>query len=143
MNEAPAIRTEQLSLRYGHLEAVHSLDLVVPRRSIYAFLGPNGAGKSTTLSILINTLRPSEGRAEVLGRESTALRAEDFSRIGYVAEPQELPGWMTGTQMLDFLRPFYPNWNRAFEQKLQDTLGVPLDRKIRYMSRGEQMKLRL
>jgi len=143
MMTEPAVQTEQLSMNYGRLEAVRALDMEVPRRSIYAFLGPNGAGKSTTLSILVNTLRPSSGRATVLGRESTALRAEDFTRIGYVAEPQELPEWMTGGQMIDFLRPFYPNWDEPFAKKLEQTLTVPMARKIAHMSRGERMKLRL
>lgn len=139
----PAVQTEQLSMNYGRLEALRALNMEVPRRSIYAFLGPNGAGKSTTLSILVNTLRPSGGRATVLGRESTTLRAEDFTRIGYVAEPQELPEWMTGAQMIDFLRPFYPNWDEPFAKKLEQTLTVPMARKIAHMSRGERMKLRL
>ncbi|HBR93522.1 MAG TPA: ABC transporter ATP-binding protein [Opitutae bacterium] len=140
---APAIHTRKLALHYGRLEAVRSLDLDVPRRSIYAFLGANGAGKSTTLSMLINTLKPSSGEAMVLGRLSTDLQAKDFQKIGYVAEPQELPDWMTGAQMVSFLRRFYPHWDDDFQKNLQGTLAVPMQRKIAHMSRGEQMKLRL
>jgi ABC-2 type transport system ATP-binding protein len=139
----PAIRTEKISRNFGHVEAVRSLDLEVPHRSIYAFLGANGAGKSTTLSILINALQPTAGRAFVLGRETTQLRAADFCRIGYVAETQELPSWMTGSQLFAFLEPFYPSWDCAFQAKLQQTLDVPMNRKVEHMSRGEQMKLRL
>lgn len=138
-----AIHTENLTRSFGSLDAVCSLDLEVPKRSIYAFLGPNGAGKSTTLSILVNILRPTAGRAFVLGRESTQLGARDFTRIGYVAEHQEMPDWMTGEQLIGFLRPFYPNWDESFRHKLQATLDVPLERKVRQMSRGERMKLRL
>lgn len=115
----------------------------IPRRSVYAFLGPNGAGKSTTLSILVNLLRPTAGRARVLGRDSTRLGAEAFTRIGYVAEQQEMPDWMTGSELLDFLRPFYPGWDESFCRKLHGTLDVPLGRQVGQMSRGEQMKLRL
>lgn len=139
----PAIHTSQLSRHFGRLEAVRSLDLEVPRRSIYAFLGANGAGKSTTLSMLVNTLQPTSGRAVVLGRDSTQLEAVDFRKIGFVAEPQELPEWMTGVQMIDFLKPFYPRWDVDFQKKLQGTLEVPMMRRIAHMSRGEQMKLRL
>jgi ABC-2 type transport system ATP-binding protein len=139
----PAVLTESLTVRYGRMEAVHSLNLLVPRRSIYALLGPNGAGKSTTLSVLVNLLRPSTGSASVLGRESTRLSPEDFARIGYVAESQELPHWMTGEEMIDFLKPFYPKWDETFERNLGLTLQLPKERKIRHMSRGEKMKLRL
>jgi ABC-2 type transport system ATP-binding protein len=139
----PAIRTENLSCRFGQHDAVRALNLEVPANSIYAFLGPNGAGKSTTLSVLINALRPTSGRAFLLGRESAKLRASDFARIGYVAENQKLPEWMTGEQTLAFLKPFYPKWDDAFEDKLQRTLDIPLSRKVAHMSRGERMKLRL
>jgi ABC-2 type transport system ATP-binding protein len=138
-----AIHTRKLSLHYGRLEAVRSLDLSVPRRSIYAFLGANGAGKSTTLAMLINSLQPTSGEAVVLGKLSTNLQASDFQKIGYVAEPQELPDWMKGAQMIEFLRRFYPRWDVDFQKKLQRTLEVPMERKIEHMSRGEQMKLRL
>ena len=138
-----AIQTENLTRSFGKLDAVHALNLDVPHRSIYAFLGPNGAGKSTTLSMLVNALRPSSGRALVLGRDSTRLSAQDFTRIGYVAEHQELPDWMTGEETLKFLQTFYPKWDMTFLQKLQQTLDVPLGRRVRHMSRGEQMKLRL
>lgn len=142
MNEF-AVQTENLTRSFGSFEALHALDFAVPKRSIYALLGPNGAGKSTTLSILVNLLRPSAGRAEVLGRESTKLGADDFTRIGYVAEHQEIPGWLTGGRLIGFLRSFYPNWDDGFFGKLQETLQVPLERKVRQMSRGEKMKLRL
>ena len=138
-----AIQTENLTRSFGKLDAVHALNLEVPHRSIYAFLGPNGAGKSTTLSMLVNALRPSSGRALVLGRDSTCLSAQDFTRIGYVAEHQELPDWMTGEETLKFLQTFYPKWDVSFLQKLQQTLDVPLGRRVRHMSRGEQMRLRL
>lgn len=141
--KTPAIQTNKLTHRYGKFEAITHLDLTVPAQSIYAFLGPNGAGKSTTLSILVNALKPTSGSAHVLGCRSTHLVPYHFTRIGYVAEPQELPDWMTGNQMLDFLKPFYPNWDDAFCSKLQATLEVPLKRKVSQMSRGEQMKLRL
>ena len=138
-----AIHTTKLSRHFGRLKAVHALDLDVPRRSVYAFLGANGAGKSTTLSMLINTLQPSSGQAVVLGTLSTRLRPAHYQKIGYVAEPQELPDWMTGEQMIQFLKPLYPSWDEAFQEKLQSSLGVPLLRKVAHMSRGEQMKLRL
>ncbi|MDA3872398.1 MAG: ABC transporter ATP-binding protein [Kiritimatiellae bacterium] len=138
-----AIQAEKLTYRYGKVEALRGLDLVVPSQSIYALLGPNGAGKSTTFSILINALQPASGQAHVLGCRSTHLVPYNFTRMGYVAETQDLPDWMTGNQMLDFLKPLYPGWDDAFCSRLQKTLDLPLKRKIEELSRGEQMKLRL
>lgn len=139
----PAIRTEKLVRTFGKVEALKGVDLEIPRCSIYALLGPNGAGKSTALSILVNAIQPERGTATVLGTASTKLSAKDFTRIGYVAEHQELPDWMTGEQWLRFLQPLYPRWDAAFETQLRETLAVPISRRIGQMSRGEQMKVRL
>ena len=49
------------------IRAVDAIDLTVPRGTVYGFLGPNGAGKTTTLRMLLGLVRPSAGRAEVLG----------------------------------------------------------------------------
>jgi ABC-2 type transport system ATP-binding protein len=62
-----AIETNRLTRRYGRLDAVDGLDLRVPAGSIFALIGPNGAGKTTTIKLLMNLVRPSRGRATVLG----------------------------------------------------------------------------
>ena len=61
------IQTRELSRRFGRTEAVRSLSLEVPRGSIFALMGPNGAGKTTTIKMLLNMVRPTGGRATVLG----------------------------------------------------------------------------
>jgi len=66
MNEI-AIRTEQLTRRFGALTAVDSVDLRVNAGQFFGFLGPNGAGKSTTIKMLTGLLAPSSGRMELLG----------------------------------------------------------------------------
>src|SRR3970040_2554722 len=64
--DALAIRTRDLTKRFGELVAVDHVDLDVPARAIYGFLGPNGSGKSNTIPMLCGLLTPSEGRIEVL-----------------------------------------------------------------------------
>ena len=66
MNET-VVTTEHLTKRYGHRLAVDSVSLTVRRGEVYGFLGPNGAGKTTTLRMLLGLVRPSSGRATVLG----------------------------------------------------------------------------
>jgi ABC-2 type transport system ATP-binding protein len=59
--------TDRLTKRYGARTAVDSVSLTVRRGEVYGFLGPNGAGKTTTLRMLLGLVRPSGGRATVLG----------------------------------------------------------------------------
>lgn len=64
----PAIvETAGLARHFGDVHAVRGVDLTVPANSIFGFLGPNGAGKTTTIKMLVGLLRPTAGRATVLG----------------------------------------------------------------------------
>jgi ABC-2 type transport system ATP-binding protein len=135
-----AIQTERLSKSYGKTPALADIDLAVPQGAIYALVGANGAGKTTLIKLLMNIFRPTSGRASVLGIDTHHLAGNHFNRIGYVSENQELPEWMTVAFMLDYLRPFYPRWDRALEQQLIRQFDLPLKRKLRHLSRGMRMK---
>ena len=135
-----AIRTENLSKKFKDLAALDALNLNVPEGAIYALVGPNGAGKTTTIKILMNLVRASSGRAEVLGIESSHLSRREFTNIGYVSENQEMPGWMTVEYFLEYLKPFYPGWDCALVKELQRQFDLPPRAKIRQLSRGMRMK---
>lgn len=138
-----AIHTDGLTKRFRRVLAVDRLSLQISEGSIYALVGPNGAGKTTTIKILMNILRASGGQAEVLGIPSTRLAGRAFAQIGYVSENQELPEWMTVKRFLSYLRSFYPQWDSALEAALVKQLDLPLDRKLRHLSRGMKMKAAL
>ncbi|HEV8180799.1 MAG TPA: ABC transporter ATP-binding protein [Candidatus Angelobacter sp.] len=138
-----AIRTENLSKRFLSVRALRGLTLEVPEGAIYALAGPNGAGKTTAIKVLMNILAPSSGRAEVLGLDSSRLAGASFTQIGYVSENQEQPEWMRVGSFFDYLRPFYPNWDRELETALIKRMELPLDRKLRHLSRGMKMKAAL
>lgn len=137
------IRTEGLTKKFRSVEALRGLELDVQPNSIYALVGPNGAGKTTAIKILMNILRPTAGRAEVLGFDSNALAGNAFASIGYVSENQELPEWMRVGDLLSYLRPFYPTWDRQLETELLRQFDLPLDRKLKALSRGMRMKAAL
>jgi ABC-2 type transport system ATP-binding protein len=139
----PVIQTQNLSRSYGRTNALKGLDLAIPKHAIYALVGPNGAGKTTITKLLMNILRPTVGTAQVLGHPVANVAGEVFTHIGYVSENQELPEWMTVSYFLDYLRPFYPTWDSALEQYLLRQFDLPLDRKIKHLSRGMKMKVAL
>jgi len=134
------IETAGLSLRYGRTEAVRHLTREVPAGSVYALVGPNGAGKTTTIKALMNLLRPSSGRASVLGTDSRKVGPAVLQRIGYVSENQEVPLWMTASDLMDYCAPFYPSWDRAFASSLVKQLALPLEKPLKACSRGMRMK---
>jgi len=137
----PALSFDNLSQRYGRLEALHDLNLMVPRGSLYALLGPNGAGKTTAIHVLMNLLAPSEGSAVVLGVDSTRLGPAELAQIGYVSENQKLPGWMTVEQLLAFCKPLYRTWDDDLCRKLVRGFDLPPERKVKSLSRGMKLKV--
>jgi ABC-2 type transport system ATP-binding protein len=138
-----AIRTGQLSKRYLRLQALDQVSLEVPQGAAYALVGPNGAGKTTLIKILLNLIASSGGSAEVLGLSTKQIRGSAYEQIGYVSENQEIPEWMKAGALLDYLREFYPTWDRDLENSLVRQFDLPLDRKIKALSRGMRMKLAL
>ena len=138
-----AIQTENLVKAFRKVHALHHLNLTVPQGAVYALVGPNGAGKTTAIKILMNIIGSTSGRAEVLGVTSSQLYGRRFESIGYVSENQQQPEWMTVGQLLAYLRPFYPAWDRSLENDLVKQFELPLDRKLRHLSRGMRMKASL
>ncbi len=128
---------------FGRVHALRDLNLAVPEGSAFALVGANGAGKTTMIKALMNLIQPTTGAIAVLGVDSRTLSPRVLSDIGYVSENQDMPRRMTVGAFVDYLRPFYPRWDRTLEQDLLRRLALPLDRKIKDLSHGMRMKLSL
>jgi len=137
------IDAQDLWKTFGSRTALRGLNLSVPEGSAYALIGVNGAGKTTAIRILMNILEADCGRATMLGTESRRLSPRELAQIGYVSQNQGLPRSLTVADYLEFLRPFYPTWDRAFESSLARTLRLPLDTPIGALSHGMRMKAAL
>lgn len=137
------LRTIDLSKRFRKTVVLDHMNMIVPEHSVYGLVGPNGAGKSTTIKILMNACQPTEGMAEVFGRDSRKLSSKDFTQIGYVSENQQMPEWMTVEYFMNYLKPFYPGWDVARGHELLRQFELPPDRKIRNLSHGMRMKAAL
>jgi ABC-2 type transport system ATP-binding protein len=128
---------------FRRLRVLDRLNLIVPEGSVYGLAGPNGVGKTTTIKILLNILKPTSGRAEVLGLDSRRMTPETLARIGYVSENQVMPEWMTIEYLLAYLKPFYPTWDDNRARDLVRQFDLPLHRPLRQLSRGMRMKAAL
>jgi ABC-2 type transport system ATP-binding protein len=116
-----AIRTEQLTRRFGSLIAVDSVDLRVNAGQFFGFLGPNGAGKSTTIKMLTGLLAPTSGRMELLGLDFQKNPIEVKRQIGVVPEGMGLFERLTGPEYLHFVGRMY-GLNRATTEKRTEEL---------------------
>ncbi|HCO42743.1 ATP-binding cassette domain-containing protein [Immundisolibacter sp.] len=119
------VRTDTLTCRFGSFTAVDAVDLAVEPGEIFGLLGPNGAGKTTLIKMLCGLLRPSAGRAQVLGidlsrgRDRRRLRA----RIGYMSQRFSLYRDLTVRANLDLYAGLYalPRGQRA--ERIDTLLG--------------------
>ena len=145
MSDAFVIETAELKKDYDGVEAVRGLNLRVPTGSIFGFLGKNGAGKTSTIKVLLGMARPTSGRARVFGLPADAPEAsvEIRRRTGFVSEDRDLYDYMTVEQMVHFTADLYPRWSGESQQRYLRAFELPLDRKIKALSRGMRTKLAL
>jgi len=98
-----AIRTEGLTKRYGQdVYAVNDLDLTVERGEVFGFLGPNGAGKSTTIDVLMDYVRPTSGRATVLGYDAQSETREIHERVGILPDDYGLYDRLSAREHIEY-----------------------------------------
>jgi ABC-2 type transport system ATP-binding protein len=83
------------------VQAVKQVSFEVHRGEVFGFLGPNGAGKTTTLKMLMGLVRPTRGRAEVLGRAVPDVEAQ--RRLGYLPESPYFYEYLTAEEFLDLV----------------------------------------
>lgn len=143
-----AIRTEQLTRRFGSLTAVDSIDLRVNAGQFFGFLGPNGAGKSTTIKMLTGLLAPTAGRMELLGLDFQSNLIEVKRQIGVVPEGMGLFERLTGAEYLRFVGRMYGLDRATTEKRTEELLDFMqlADREkslIADYSHGMQKKLAL
>jgi ABC-2 type transport system ATP-binding protein len=94
------IHTRELSKAYRGVQALHGLNLQVPRNSIFGFLGLNGAGKSTTIKMLLGLTRPTSGKALIFGKDITQESLAVRRKVGYLAQDPRYYEHMTARQTL-------------------------------------------
>jgi ABC-2 type transport system ATP-binding protein len=139
----PALELVGLTKRFGRTLAVDRLSLTIPRGSVFGLLGPNGAGKSTTIRMLMGMLAPSDGQARVLGIDVAADPVEVKQRVGYVPETHHIYRWMRVGEVLGFCKSCFRKWNDQTCRELVELFGLDLEKKVKHLSKGTQVKLAL
>jgi ABC-2 type transport system ATP-binding protein len=140
-SEAFVVETYQLSKRYGErIVAVDELDLRVRRGEVYGFLGLNGAGKTTTLRMLLGLVRPTSGRAAVLGAAPGS--PEGLARIGALVEAPAFYPFLSGRDNLRVLAGYAGVPGSRIEAALDEVgLTARADDRFRAYSLGMKQRL--
>ena len=137
------IRTERLTKAYGAHRGISDLDLEVAEGEIFGFLGPNGAGKTTTMRVLLDLIRPTSGRAEVFGIETTVDPVAIHRRVGYLPGEFDLYDRLTGAQTIDYFGNLRGGVDRRYVDALIERLDLDPSRRFKEYSRGNKQKVGL
>ncbi len=138
-----AVRTQQLSKRYGHTVALEHLDLEIDAGTVFGYLGPNGAGKSTTIALLLGLIRPTAGAAQIFDLDVVRDAPAIHRRLAYVPSEANLWPSLTGAEVLDFLGAIHGSVDHAYRGELVERFDLTLDRKVRAYSHGNRQKVLL
>jgi ABC-2 type transport system ATP-binding protein len=141
-----AIETFQLCKVFGEHTAVRDLTLQIQQGEVFGFLGPNGAGKTTSVKMLLGLVRPTSGRASLLGTPlgDRATRA----RIGFLPEHFRFHDWLTANEFLDLHGQLYGMPATSLRSRIRELLELvgltPFrDKQLRTFSKGMLQRIGL
>jgi len=136
----PVVQVSELSRRFGATTALDSVTLSLPRGAVYGLVGANGAGKTTLIKHLLGLLQAESGSVRVFGLDPVADPVGVLSRIGYLSEENDLPGWMRVDELMRSTRAFYPTWDDAYAEELRQTFALDPSAKIKDLSKGQKAR---
>lgn len=139
--DPPIICMQNLSKRFGKVQALDHVDLAIRPGSIIGLLGANGAGKSTLLRHIIGLYLPDSGECTTFDVASGRLTPLELARIGCVHQEGELLQWMTVRQLIRFVSTYYPDWNHELEDRYVADFGICLTDRVGSLSPGQRQKL--
>ena len=139
MNE-PVIEISDLTRRFGATTALDAVSLSLPRGAVYGLVGANGAGKTTLIKHILGLLRAQTGSVRVFGRDPVADPVGVLSRLGYLSEDNDLPGWMRVDELIRYTRAFYPGWDDTYAEELRQAFALDPSAKVRSLSKGQKAR---
>lgn len=136
------IKVSKLTKYYGtsKVAAVDSLSFVIESGEVYGLLGANGAGKSTTIRTMMDFIRPTGGRVQLLGKDNQKI-ASLRKHIGYLAGDVVLPKGVTGRALLGYLEKLDGAIDEHYKASLITRFEVQLEQRVETLSKGNRQKI--
>jgi len=130
------VEVHDLHKHYGKVRAVDGVSFTLEENRIYGLLGRNGAGKTTLMSLLTAQEFASSGTIEVFG-QSPVENAAVLERTAFIKESQRYPDTFKVKHVLRSAPWFFANWDAEFAARLVDDFRLPVNRRIKKLSRGQ------
>lgn len=136
----PVIQISNLTRRFGTNTALDSVSLSLPRGAVYGLVGANGAGKTTLIRHILGLLKAESGSVSVFGLDPVTDPVGALSRIGYLSEENDLPGWMRVDELIQYTRAFYQKWDDAYADELREVFALDGSARIKTLSKGQKAR---
>jgi ABC-2 type transport system ATP-binding protein len=136
----PLIHISGLTRRFGTKTALDGVTVSMQRGAVYGLVGANGAGKTTLIRHVLGLLRAEQGSVRVFGLDPVEDPVGVLSRIGYLSEENDLPGWMSVEELLRYSRAFYPKWDDAYAEELRASFALDPKARIKSLSKGQKAR---
>ena len=134
------VEIQNLTRRFGAKVALNDVSFSVPAGSVVGLVGENGAGKTTLIKHILGLLKAQTGSVRVFGLDPVKQPVRVLSRIGYLSEEPDLPGWMRIHELLRYIAAFYPTWDPAYAEELREEFQLDPRAKIKHLSKGQRAR---
>jgi len=139
-----ALRFEDVHRAYRRgQDVLAGVSFAVEPGQVVGLIGENGAGKTTLIRIAMGMLVAQRGQVRVFGLDPRERPVEVKRRIGYVAEDQILPPYLTVGEVLALHRSLFPTWDDRSARVLAERFQVDPAVKVRTLSRGQARRVAL
>ena len=134
------VRCSQISKRYGNLNALGPIDLVIGNGRVIGLLGPNGSGKTTLIKLLCGLLTPNTGTITING---CPVGAATKAMVSYLPDRTYIPEWMKINEILNYFCDFYADFRRPLAEMMLANLHIDPNAVMKTLSKGTQEKVQL
>jgi ABC-2 type transport system ATP-binding protein len=131
-----AVSLSGVSKRYRDAVALDGVSVELAEGTIHGLLGRNGAGKTTLMHVLTGQAFETAGTVRVFG-EHPYENAGVLRRVCFVKESQRYPDWFAVKHALKAAALLFPGWDQTFASALVADFELPLDRRVKKLSRGQ------
>ena len=134
------IEINDLTKRFGHINAVDDIGLKLEKGQIIGLLGPNGSGKTTLIKMMTGLLTPTSGTITINGLEPGV---ETKKAVAYLPDSNALPDHMDTNKLIALYADFFDDFDRCKARAMAEDLGLDFSQPMKKMSKGTKEKLQL